>query len=194
MKSQQSLRERTRDAVREQIRERALALFVENGFDPTTIDDIAQAVGISPRSFFRYFATKEEVVTGDFTEVGALIRDALAARPASETPFMAIRAALAPLAAMIENDPVRGLRAMRVSTSTASLRAHGLEKHLTWAKMLVPIIERRLRGTKQSRSLRAQTIVHASLACLDVALSEWAERNGRTSLSTLLDEAFAQLA
>lgn len=194
IESQPSLRERTRDAVREQIRERALALFIEQGFDQTTVDDIAQSAGISARSFFRYFATKEEVVTGNLAEVGSLIRDALAARPASERPFAAMRAAMAPLTAMIEADPTRGLRAMRISTSTPSLRAHSLEKHLTWATMLVPIIERRLGGTKQSRSLRAQTIVQTSLACLDVALSEWAERDGRTPLSTLLDEAFAELA
>lgn len=194
MEGQRTLRERTRDAVRAQIREQALALFVEKGFEETTIEDIAEAVGISTRSFFRYFPTKEDVVTGDPAEVGSIIRDALAMRPADEPPFRAMRAAMTPLTAMSDDDPVRGLRAMRVTMSTASLRARSLEKHLTWARMLIPVVERRLRGTKQSRSLRAQTIVHVSLACLDVALSEWTERDGRTPLSVLLDEAFAQLA
>ena len=59
------LRDRTRLAVRDQIARAATALFVSQGFDRTTIDEVAAAAGLSRRSFFRYFETKEDVVLSD---------------------------------------------------------------------------------------------------------------------------------
>ncbi|WP_083396392.1 TetR/AcrR family transcriptional regulator [Frigoribacterium sp. MCBA15_019] len=58
----QRLGERTREAVREQVRATAIDLFVERGFHSTTTNDIAKAVGVSPRSFFHHFPTKEDVL------------------------------------------------------------------------------------------------------------------------------------
>ena len=62
------LRERTRRAVHREIAEAGMALFLDQGFEETTVDQIAEAAGISRRSFFRYFATKEDVVLGDMIE------------------------------------------------------------------------------------------------------------------------------
>ena len=59
------LRARRRDATRLEIHEAAVQLFERNGFDETTVDEIATAAGVSPRTFFRYFPTKEECVLFD---------------------------------------------------------------------------------------------------------------------------------
>jgi Bacterial regulatory proteins, tetR family len=67
----------------------ALALFDENGFEETTVEDIATAVGISSRSFFRYFPVKEDVVLGDAMPIGDVVRDALATRPVRASPVSA---------------------------------------------------------------------------------------------------------
>ncbi len=58
------VRERTRRAVRDELAQLAKDLFVEKGYDETTIDDLAAAAGMSKRTFFRYFASKEELVMG----------------------------------------------------------------------------------------------------------------------------------
>lgn len=65
-----SLRERTRRAVRAEIVDAAMTLFLENGFDATTVEDIAQAAGISRRSYFRYFSSKDEALAEALAAIG----------------------------------------------------------------------------------------------------------------------------
>lgn len=184
------LRELTRASVRDQIAEHALRLFDENGFDDTTVGDIAAAIGISQRSFFRYFPAKEDVVVGDPVPFGTLVVDAASARPANEPVWEVLRRAFDPVESAGLTDPLRGLRTMRVMMSTASLRARNVEKHIAWADMLEPVIVNRLDGDEQTRTFRAHTLIHAALACLDVALAEWTNRGGATPVGVLLDDAF----
>jgi AcrR family transcriptional regulator len=203
------LRELTRASVRDQIAEQALLLFDEKGFDATTVDDIAAAVGISARSFFRYFPTKEDAVIRDPSALAGVIRDAAAARPADESAWVALRRALDPFDVTDRADITRALRHMRVMMSTASLRARNVEKHIVWAVTLEPVIIERLGaehvrrdgatgdadtdGDADAIRFEAQTLIHAALACFDVALSEWTRREGITPIHTLIDEAFGTL-
>src|SRR5207247_3413148 len=78
------VRERTRRAVRSELAQLAADLFVEKGYDETTIDDLAAAAGMSKRTFFRYFASKEELVVGKYEILGEQLAEDLAARPAGE--------------------------------------------------------------------------------------------------------------
>jgi len=189
------LRERARDAVRETIRAEvadvALKLFDEQGFDETTVDDIAVAAGISPRSFFRYFPMKEDVVLGDPAPLGLAVRDALAGRPVAEHPWAALRACLAPVVSVTNADQDRSLRVMRVMNSVAVLRARRLEKHLAWSQLLFPLVA--LRVGPAGGDIAAHALIAGALGCLDVAFAEWVDRQGAASLDDLLDEAFAAL-
>lgn len=92
------------------------------GFDATTIDQIAAGTGISRRSFFRYFASKEDVVLGELVDRGGIVATALAARPASESPWDAVRAALLELQATIVRDEFE-LALGRMLYATPTLRA-----------------------------------------------------------------------
>ncbi|MCU1407026.1 MAG: transcriptional regulator, tetR family [Glaciihabitans sp.] len=187
------LREITRASVREQIADRSLQMFDERGFDATTVDDIAAAIGISARSFFRYFPAKEDVVIGDPTALGQAVRDAAAARPVDEPLWATLRRAFDPVQLTTVGDEVRGLRIMRVMMSTPTLRARNLEKHILWARQLEPLVESRVGGPVDTRRFRAQTLIHAALACLDVAFAEWTARDGEVDIADLLDEAFGTL-
>src|SRR3954453_12178369 len=89
-----NLRELTRRTVRAQIAGRAMELFIAHGFEETTVEQIASEVGMSARSVFRYFDTKEDMVVGSMQEFGAVLADALAQRPADEDPWQALRGAL----------------------------------------------------------------------------------------------------
>ncbi|WP_410810879.1 TetR family transcriptional regulator [Micromonospora sp. 067-2] len=184
-----NLRAVTRRAVQAQIAAQAMRLFSERGFDETTVDQIAAAAGISSRSFFRYFPTKEDVVVGDQAEHGAALRAALQARPSIEPPWVAIRHALGTLVDEIRADPVFALRASAVLLTTASLRARHLEKQLLWTELLVPEIVARLADDTPRADLRARAIVSAALICLDVALNQWIDSGGADDIGALLDAA-----
>ena len=81
-------RERKKLATRRALEESAMRLFTEKGFDGTTVEEIADAADVSARTFFRYFATKDEVLFGDHEPRLESMRELLAARPADE-PLMA---------------------------------------------------------------------------------------------------------
>ncbi|WP_433061973.1 TetR family transcriptional regulator [Dactylosporangium sp. CS-033363] len=181
------LREQTRAAVRAAIAERALELFDARGFDATSVDDVAAAAGISGRSFHRYFPAKEDAVIGDSAAAGHLVAETLAARPAGESPWRAMRAALQPIVELSQANAERTVRVMRVVNGSASLRARHLEKHLMWSRLLTPIMRARL-GDGPGGDVPAQAVVFAALSCLDAAYAGW---DGTGGFGDVLDLAFA---
>ena len=92
MIAQASLRERKKARTRASIREHALRLFRAQGYQATTVEQIAAAAEVSPSTFFRYFPTKEDVVLRDDME--ARMVEALARQPADLPPIPAVRAAM----------------------------------------------------------------------------------------------------
>jgi AcrR family transcriptional regulator len=92
LKHHGSLRERKKARTRASIREHALRLFREQGYQRTTVEQIAAAAEVSPSTFFRYFPTKEDVVLRDDFDERAL--EAFQRQPPSMTPLAALRAAI----------------------------------------------------------------------------------------------------
>jgi AcrR family transcriptional regulator len=186
-----SLRKIKADAVAASIAATALTLFEKKGFDDVTVDEIASASGISRRSFFRYFATKEDIVVSRHAAFGERIVELVKARPQGEDVWVSLRRGYDILVDNVDRDPEGAARTMRVINSTASLRAHTIEKHIAWAVGLAPEIARRL-GDTDARRLEADALVHASFACLDVALAHFTP-GPDASLSAKLNAAFDAL-
>lgn len=88
---QPGLRERKKQRTRRAIADAALRLFAERGYEETTIADIAQAADVSPRTYFSYFPSKEDVVFAEMDDRLAEVRDGLAHRPPGETPLESMR-------------------------------------------------------------------------------------------------------
>ncbi len=168
-----------------------MRLFTEHGFEATTVEEIAVAAGISRRSFFRYFETKEDVVLGDLDALGGAVKVALEARPPDEAAWPALRAAFLALRGP-DHSPAADLAAAKVWHAAPSLRARHLEKHLRWQELLAPDISRRLGlPPGPGPDPRARAVVAAALACLDTAVDAWRERDGRADLEELFDQAVA---
>ena len=184
---------RTRNAVYEEISTTAMGLFLERGFDATTIDDIARAAGISRRSFFRYFGTKEDIVLGDLAARGELIRQALEARPESEPAWTALVNALHSLKDTAYEQGTM-LKVSKMLYETPSLRARSIEKHLQWQTLLTPEVRRRL-GADPADPLdvRADALVATVITCLDVAGEAWTRCDGAVPLEDLFDAAAAAI-
>ncbi|MGW0823863.1 TetR family transcriptional regulator [Streptomyces sp. NPDC002845] len=189
------LRERMRATVRAEVVEVAHRLFTEQGFDRTTVDQIATEVGLSRASLFRYFGTKEDIVLGGLEDSGRQIAEALAARPDEELPWEALRRAFDVITRMNEQAPEQALSYLRMLQETPSLRARHYEKQLSWQELLVPEVARRL-GANPDRpeDTRPSAVAAAALACLDVAATRWVACEGTVPLAVLLDRAMGALA
>lgn len=185
----QDLRERTRQAVRAQLMDVAWELFVQQGYDATTVDEIATAVGMSQRSFFRYFASKEDVVLVKFEKVGALLADELAGRPAAEDPWTALRRSFDVIVDATERDPRYGLVLLRITDQSPALRAGRVEQQKRWQDLLSPLVAERMGLSTADHDPRPVALTAAALACFSVANGVWLESDGAESLRRLVDDA-----
>jgi AcrR family transcriptional regulator len=119
--------DRRRRLVRAEIARVAIGLFAERGFDVVTVDDIAAAAGISQRTFFRYFATKDEVVLDFERRLLDRLVDVVAARPPGEGPVTALHNAYLATARVEQADRARIVQLGRILGAAPTLRAtaHG---------------------------------------------------------------------
>lgn len=186
------LRSLTRETVRAQIAETAWSVFAERGFDDVTVNEVAEATGISRASFFRYFSSKEEAVFVALEAMGAEIATALEERPPQEEPWVALRRAFDAATPNYANNPARSLARLNLTRETPSLRAHQLERQAQWRDLIGPALALRL--GLDPEDVRVDAIVGASQAALDAATERWALSGGELDLTTLIDEAFEAIA
>ncbi|PRY24609.1 TetR/AcrR family transcriptional regulator [Pseudosporangium ferrugineum] len=179
--------DRQRVALRAEITTAACALFVQQGFEETTVDQIVETVGISRRSFFRYFGSKEDVLLGDLSARGDAVARALAERPDGEDPWDALRAALVAAAPETFSDPVADLAIARMMHETPSLRARLFEKRRHWTDALVPLTARHIDAP--DAQFTASAIVGAVLSCVDTASDAWIASEGKADMADLYDRA-----
>jgi AcrR family transcriptional regulator len=123
------LRERKKLRTRRAIAGAALRLFAERGYDETTISDIAAAAEVSPRTFFSYFPSKDDVVFAEMDERLADVRTRLAERPGGETPLATFgRVADALLQAIAAEDGEYGAIQIALIRERPSLQAQALKR------------------------------------------------------------------
>jgi AcrR family transcriptional regulator len=183
------LRERKKLQTREQITEAAIRLFAGRGFDGTTVDDIAEAADVSRRTFFRYFARKEDVVLAWKQEAADELRQALAARPVQEAPLHAVQGAIATVA--------HSYCARRELTlGLLGLFERPLElphaQHDAWDAVLAEGIAQRL-GVDPAIDPRPRLIAAVGFAVLIATVQSWGSSGARGDLVALLDHNFAAL-
>jgi AcrR family transcriptional regulator len=182
------LRERKRTRMRLAIQAEAIRLFAEKGYENTTVEDIAYAAAISPRTYFRYFPTKEDVVVWD--EYDPVIDDLVAARPADEPAALTARAVMIEaLGGIYRRDRAELLTRVRLLTTVPELRARLLETQsdaMEFASMLA-----RRRGADE---LEVRVVIAALGAIIVAALDEWQRDDGKTDLLAIFNQMTKALA
>jgi AcrR family transcriptional regulator len=184
-----SLRERKKRRSREHVSRIAITLFAERGLQSVTVDEICDRADVARRSFFRYFASKEDAVFPNDRERRAVFRDALAEEGEGETLSGAARRAVQ---ALLDHD-------LREDRETARLRAELLAKepalvgHLAlltsqWAAELTEVAARRL-GTAEQDRADARLAVGALLGTLSAAGELWLANRLRGDPRVLADRA-----
>ena len=184
-----SLAERKRLLVREELSEAALLLFAQQGFDETTIDQIAAAVGVSPRTFFRYFKVKEDVLVEFLGQIGEHLVAELTARPADEPALTALRQAVAPLVSRLLEHPEKSLKLTRLLLRTPAVKARYLDHQARWRDGLAAVLA--TRAGLGPADFRPTLTASIALAGFDAALARWVNLDGAPPLAEVVDEAFS---
>jgi AcrR family transcriptional regulator len=187
-----TLAERKRKLVRDELAEVAMKLFAANGFDATTIEAIADAAGVSRRTFFRYFEAKEDVIIEFLDELGVRLSADLAARPADEPPRVAIRAALSVFLDAFREHPEKSLVLAGMVLDTPPLRARFLDRLDGWRVCLTAELVARA-SVDPAEDMGPALAAAVALAAFDTAMIRWIG-NGGGDLGELVDQAFARCA
>lgn len=190
-----TLRDHARGAVREEVLKQAWMLFAEQGFEATTVEQVAEAAGMSRRTFFRYFTGKDELVLERLIESGDRIAAALRARPAVEPAWPALRNAFEETVLLQERYAEKSRPLQLMLRDEPGVRVAVLERRRRWQQLLTPLVAERLpeRSRRRTPDLRAAALTASALSCLEVAQETWAEHPG-SRLATLLDETMATVA
>lgn len=185
------LSERKLKLVRPGLAEAAATLLLERGFDAATIDELAAAAGISRRTFFRYFATKEEVVISTFDEVEELLVASFREQPKEVVPLLALRAAIGAVMARYAQQPERTRAMLKLILGSPALRASFLDRQDQWRERLGREIARRL-PAEPRRAMVARLTAAVGMGAVDAAMASWAESDA-SDLGRVTDDAFEAL-
>jgi AcrR family transcriptional regulator len=170
------------------LRHAAMELYVERGFDQTTVADIADRAGLTGRTFFRYFADKREVLFGGSEALQVAMVDALDAAPGTATPMEAVGAALDASAEMLGGHRDYSRQRQSVIAAHAELRERELIKMASLAGALTEGLHRR--GVSEpDASLAAE----AGIAVLRVAFARWVSEPADHELTVVMRESLAHL-
>lgn len=165
----EGLRERKRRQTRERISQAAMTLFIEQGFEATTIDQIAEAADVSKRGFFDYFPTKEDVVAAWQDEFAEALLAAVAARPAREPMARVVEEAL--ISTIVSAVNPQSLAIGKLIHETPALRARD---HLKYAKLeqkLVEALTARAKG--KGDQLKIRLLAMSTIGALRIAGQTW---------------------
>jgi AcrR family transcriptional regulator len=186
----QSLRDRKKDRTRRTLQAEAVRLFAQKGFQATTIEEIAAAADVAPRTFFRYYPTKEEVVF--WAEYQPTLAAFVAARPNHEPAVQALRRGITDgLATFYEQDRERLLERITLAFRTPALHPRLRQQQADWAAGMAQILADRLGAPPDDLEVRA--IAAALAAALFVAIEEWQAHDGQEDLRGLIDRALGSV-
>src|SRR5581483_4686055 len=166
----------------------ALRLFGERGFDAVTVDDIAAEADVSRRTFFRYFASKEDVLLADHFVQLARLREAIATRPADEPVLTALRRALLSMTSDFEERREMVILRGRIMRETPSLQARSLVHQKTWEEAMQAMVAERL-GVDPAVDLRPGVVSATTLAAMRVAFQNWLSAGAKGDLIAMTAEA-----
>jgi AcrR family transcriptional regulator len=186
------LRERKKEKTRQALIRSASRQFAKKGFEGVTVEDIAGACDVSPRTFFRYFGSKEDVLFAAADAQRVHLMNVLAAQPADVPPLRALQAAVLEVAADYESQRDAILLRHRIVSATPSLTSRVAERHHCWESAVIAELRRSGRGADMPE-LTLRLSVAAATTALRVATELWVEGDGEGDLRALLSSALDTL-
>ncbi|PND57648.1 TetR family transcriptional regulator [Mycobacterium sp. ENV421] len=170
-----TLRDRQRAQVRADIHAAAYRLFAARGFGNVTTDDIAAEASVSPRTFFRHVATKEDLLLGAVQRGNAAIASLLVRRPPDEAPDVALAAAIVSRVGSFEDVDLENWRAAILTAPELLDRATLLST--ADREQMIQLVAARM-AVDPSQDLRPGLLVQLSFAAADFAFQQWVRNHG----------------
>jgi AcrR family transcriptional regulator len=181
----QSLRERKKIKTREAIQREAMRLFQKQGYEATTIEQIAAVVEISPSTFFNYFPSKEDVVLYDAYD--PMVASLFLARPAGEPVSVSVREVLNSMAGIFERDSEMILERSKLILREPELHAEVYKQLENARDLICDVIAQRYGRAPDDLDVRI--VVMAMLGAVMEATREWALRGGSVAMIDLINHA-----
>lgn len=174
--------------ARGRLEQAALELYVEQGFEQTTVAEIARRAGLTERTFFRYFADKREVLFWGAGSLREILVSSVASAPDSLAPIDAIVAALVAAAPVFQERREYARRRHVVIAANAGLQERELIKLASLSAALADALRRR--GVRDpSASLTAEV----GIAIFKIAFERWVDETGEEDLAQLIRESLDEL-
>ena len=181
-------RQRKRDRTRNALTQAALRLFWKRGYEATSIEDVTAAADVAPRTFFHYFASKDDVLFGGHEERrDALIQRFLREvehRPAPE----ALRAAMLTIVDAFEEDPEFFLKRAQLYTKEQPLRSAVLRVNDALVNRLTEVLGEQL-GLDSRTALAPRLVATLANGAMRCAIDTWVASEGEADLRALAEEA-----
>ena len=166
----------------------ALHLFIDRGFDETTVDEIAKAAGVGRRTLFRYFQTKNDLPWGNFDPLLDSMRTTLARADRNLPLIDALREAVIEFNSFPDDELEMHRSRMRLLLSVPTLMAHSTLRYAEWRQVIAEFVADRL--DLRPDDLPPQTIAWACLGICLAAYEQWLERDDVDLVKTF-EVAFA---
>lgn len=172
-----SLRERKKSATRKAIEDAAWELFCEHGYAATSVDDIAARATVAPRTFFRYFPTKEDVLYGEAHDAIAAFGDAFRSRPTDEPLLTSLVAAIDQVTSLFQKDRKRMMQRFAMQRE-AGVEDMGESVRQRFAKLITDLVRER-EGDTPDGELRARLVAGVLMTANSVANEHWLESGAK---------------
>ncbi|MBV1833596.1 TetR/AcrR family transcriptional regulator [Novacetimonas pomaceti] len=183
------LRERKQERIRATLIAEAMRLFSAQGYDQTTVDEIADAADISRRTLFRMFKTKGDIVLAWTKGMTQSLSDALASCPVDMHPADAMMHAFTSLVPRIAKNRQDTYAFVFLIEKTPSLQTVSLQKYGKWEDCLAEGLAKRIADRKNRRNA-ARLMARSGIAIFRTALDEWIRLKGRPALVPLLEKTY----
>ena len=198
--AQVSLRERKKLATRRLLRRAALVLVSERGLANVTVEDIAEAADVSPRTFFNYFPSKEAVLFGSEPDRAALLREGIATSAPGQPAIDALRTVLVADAEAradelrsLGGDPADWVRRMKMARIDPQVRAAHAAQMAMIERAIADGLADRL-GADPDSDPYPMVLAAASVGIFRACMAFWGGSGGAVPLGQLVGQAFQGLA
>lgn len=174
----EDIADRRRRLVRDDLGRVAVNLFADRGFDNVTVADIAAAAGISERTFFRYFATKDVILLDYQQYLWTRLVDAVEARPAGEDPVTALREAFVATSHVEPPDRARVLQIGLILAQAPAVHARSQGQRILNGSELIELLAVRFKGRPAIAERNARILVSAMNAVATAEFAAWVRTGG----------------